>query len=213
LLYAAIVCAYHQLDLHDAVMSKDPTPSQFSAAIPLTLATIMHGNHFHMTCVWYAKGVGLRWGVLYDRRINNVLELKRCFLLRHEAINIVIRFGELLRSFDLTSKRSPRRDVWWRRFCVCGTKDNEERYVQCPTCLNWFHPKCVELTKIPRGDVPWHCPAHPPKLQAEAEPRENHGSRDGGGGMATIASSSLHPEPVRQLFKVRLLTDHHLLIC
>ena len=81
MLYMVIICPYHQLNLHDAMMSKDPTPSQFSTAIPKTLATIMHGNHFHMGCVWYAKGVGLCWGILYNQHITNMLKLKQCFLL------------------------------------------------------------------------------------------------------------------------------------
>jgi len=216
--YAAIVCAYHQLDLLDAAMCESEMTS-FSAAIPFTLATGMHGSHFRMACVWHAKGEGLCLGTLYNRRITSVLELKRCFLLRHEAVNIAIRFGDMVK--DFTCARGPRQDVWWRKFCICGEKDSGERYVQCKMCLNWFHPRCVNLDKVPRGTTPWFCPDHQPakiKMQAAAEPREDQGGpRDGGDGKAaTVSSSSLHLEPVRQLFKVRLLaclqtgsTHHH----
>jgi hypothetical protein len=82
------------------VMSEPPTPTQFSAAIPFTLATIMHGNH--MACVWHAKGLGLFWGTLYNQHIDNMLKMKQCFLLQHKAINNVICFGEMLSNLDLT---------------------------------------------------------------------------------------------------------------
>jgi hypothetical protein len=91
------MCPYHQLDLYDAVMSESLMPT-FYAAIPFTLATIMHGRHIHMTCVWHVKGEGLCYGTLYEERIESVLELKQCFLLWHKAINIVICFGEMVSS-------------------------------------------------------------------------------------------------------------------
>jgi hypothetical protein len=211
LLYAAIVCAYHQLDLVDALLEKESSsiPS-FSAAIPLTLATLMNGASFRMACVWHVRGQGLCVGLLFEQQINDVIDLKRCFLLRHEAINVAIRFGNMVDSLDhLRNRRGPRVDVWWSKFCTCEKMDDGEHYVLCSECQNWFHPKCVGLdtTKIPRGRTPWYCSKHerPSKLElpkAEAEPKEDRGPRDGAGGQMTTASTSSMLKPIRQLFKV-----------
>lgn len=206
MLYAAIVCAFYQLDLLDALPGEGP---RFSAAIPLTLATRMNGADFRMACVWHVRGRGLHVGVLFDRLIDNVTDLKRCFLLRHEAINVAIRFGTMVENFNLHDLRGPRVDVWWSRFCTCEKKDDGKHYVLCSECQNWFHPKCVglDITQIPHGSTPWYCPKHKPsKLElpkAEAEPKEDRGPRDGAGGQTTTAAStSSMLKPIRQLFKV-----------
>lgn len=113
---------------------------------------------------WIASREGLCLGTLYGRRITSVIELKRCFLLRHEAINIAIRFGHMVAGFS--SERGPRQDAWWRKLCLCGEKDGRGRDLQCAACLNWFHPRCVgELDHkdpLPRRSVPWFCPDHQP---------------------------------------------------
>ncbi len=98
-------------------------------------------------------------GQFYDTDLSSDEEFKRCFLLRHEVINIVIKTAQMIKAlFEFTHGkiRSPMSDMWWWKLCICQMRINDgDLLVKCSGCKNRFHLKCVELKTVPSGD--WYC--------------------------------------------------------
>ncbi|XP_063963770.1 uncharacterized protein LOC129270480 [Lytechinus pictus] len=42
-------------------------------------------------------------------------------------------------------------------YCVCRSADGTGEMVSCDRCDEWFHPKCLKLTRLPRSKT-WYCP-------------------------------------------------------
>ena len=43
-------------------------------------------------------------------------------------------------------------------YCVCKTSDDLDNMVGCDSCNDWFHPRCLNLKRLPLTKK-WYCPA------------------------------------------------------
>ncbi len=156
LIYTAVGCVNQYLDLNDALLCS-PSPPQydlFKVAFPIVFATHFQGRSFRMNCLWHSSNEEkIQMGRFYHTDLGCKEEFKRCFLLRHEVINIVIKTAQMTKAlFEVTGRmRGPRMDMWWWKFCICQKRYNKgDKLIKCSGCKNWFHKKCV---RMPSG----HC--------------------------------------------------------
>jgi hypothetical protein len=194
LLYEVVMAGNLQIDFLDAVRasSAGKETSLYTAAIPMAFGTHVRGTRFRMVCLWHADGkTGLQVGELIDLEMTKPVHYKRCFLLRHEIVKIVGEFTQMVSNITQAEVqlRGPRRDAWWKRFCVCRTRDLYGLLVQCTQCANWYHPECLRLDALPAPRTNWfcrqsHCRKYKrnlaPKLEGSAEPREPPRDREEG---------------------------------
>mgnify|MGYP001121114062 CR=1 FL=1 len=205
LVYASIICVLQQLDMLRAFSAEAQRVGkedlQFPTAFPIAFSTHMSGRQFRLACLWHSEKVEVC--PLLELTINDHIDLKRCFLIRHEVIKIVQDVGVMLGRLtaELPRLPLPREDLWWRRYCC--SKVIEGKYILCERCGRWFHWECVKIEKKPSGC--WYCsdcaskPKAPELLKASAEPREDRGPPDSDYS-PTVAPSL---QPIRRLFKVR----------
>jgi hypothetical protein len=203
LVYASIICVLHQLDLLNAfiAVAKGGEKIEFPTAFPIAFSTHMSGQKFRLACVWHSKEIEVC--PLIELTISSLIDLKRCFLIRHEIIKIVQAVGRMLNA--ICNKRlrlpPPRSDLWWQQHCC--KKVTQGKYILCDRCGRWFHWECAEIVKKPSGS--WYCATclskpKAPRMQAAAEPREDRGPPDSDG--SPTVAPSIHP--LRRLFKVQL---------
>ncbi len=205
MVYASIICVHQQLDLLNAFIeaaAKTGENVEFPTAFPISFSTLLHGRKFRLACVWHSQRIEVC--PLIELELLNQIDLKRCFLLRHEIIKIVQAVGVMLDNISgkLVFLPPPRSDLWWQWYCC--EKVTDGKYILCDRCGRWYHWECAEIEKKPSGS--WYCgvcrskPKAPQMMKGSAEPREDRGPPDSDG--SPTATPSLHR--IRRVFKVQL---------
>jgi hypothetical protein len=113
----------------------------------------------------YVHGVDICDFVIYTTKVCAVFHVPRNNNFIDNMISSVTVFFKkcvmperLTRRLELKKSSVPSSDE--RLYCLCKSKDNgKSNMIGCdnPKCnLQWFHPQCVKVKHIPKGQ--WYCP-------------------------------------------------------
>lgn len=148
----------------------------YTSAIPLIFLNYLSGRSFRLACLWQGHGECVRLTDILKVEITSQFIFKKCFLARHEVVNIGIAYAQMITGLIEATEplflRLPRQYLWWKKPCICRSDsliDFEQKYTYaiCDACYIPYHLQCANLKQAPQGQ--WTCPICVKALEFEMD--------------------------------------------